>query len=115
MGDMTEQELRYMEDEVLVAAAAKRKRLLELHTALRHAAHHGHLTAIAKSLEVDGVDVNDRDGSGWSSLAWACKMGQLDAARLLLRNGADINLVDRVRRITQYASMFCTEYFFLMR
>mmetsp|Transcript_18476 Transcript_18476/g.30799 ORF Transcript_18476/g.30799 Transcript_18476/m.30799 type:complete len:237 (+) Transcript_18476:222-932(+) len=96
MGDMTEYELRYMEDEVLVAAAKERDRLLQLHTALRHAANHGHVEEAEVLMTTgEGIDVNNKDGSGWSALAWACKMGRLDVARYLLSVGADIDSTDK--------------------
>lgn len=95
MSDMSEYELRYMEDEVLVAAAKERERLLKLHTALRHAANHGNVDAAVEHMKEEGIDVNNKDGSGWSALTWACKMGRLDVARYLLTVGADIDSTDK--------------------
>ena len=121
---MTEYELRYMEDEVLVAAAKERDRLLKLHTALRHAANHGHLEAAEELMTAEGIDVNNKDGSGWSALAWACKMGRLDVARYLLSVGADIDSTDKVSAARciyaipgQYVSCYCLifqVFFFLL-
>ena len=106
MGDMTEYELRYMEDEVLVAAAKEKARLWKLHTELRQAANHGHLVEAAEAMKGEGVDVNNKDGAGWSALTWACKMGQLEMARYLLSVDADINSTDNVSDLTSHRFIF---------
>lgn len=97
MSDMTEYELRYMEDEVLVAAAKEKERLWNLHTGLRQAANHGHLSEATELMKEEGIDVNNKDGAGWSALTWACKMGQLEIVKYLLSIEADINTTDNVR------------------
>lgn len=108
MDDMTEYELRYKEDEVLVAAAEERDRLWKLHTGLRQAANHGHMVEATELMKEEGIDINNKDGAGWSALAWACKMGRLEMARYLLTVGADIDSTDNVWFITP-----CCQYLHL--
>ena len=109
MSDMAEVELRYLEDEVLVAAAIERERLWQLHTALRHAANHGELVAAQSLMDAPRIDVDDQDGAGWSALTWACRMGRLGMVEYLLEMGADINSEDNVRRERERACVFVSE------
>jgi hypothetical protein len=109
MGDMSEYELRYLEDEVLVAAAKERARLLELHTGLRQAANHGHLSEAINLMKVEGIDINDKDGAGWSALAWACKMGRLELVKFLLSMDADIDSQDNVSETRWLHACSCSD------
>lgn len=94
MSDISEYELRYMEDEVLIAAAKERERLFKIHSGLRQAANHGQLDDAKRLLLEEGTDINNKDGSGWSALTWASKMGHLDLVRFFLSIDADINSTD---------------------
>ena len=99
MSDMSEYELRYMEDEVLIAAAKEKERLFTLHSGLRQAANNGQLDVARGLLSERGIDIDDKDGAGWSALTWACKMGHLDVVRYFLSIDADINSTDNVIRL----------------
>jgi ankyrin repeat protein len=45
----------------------------------------------AKRLIDAGVDVNAMDAHGWTPLYWACNMGHVKVAKLLIKNGANVN------------------------
>ena len=114
MNDMSEQELRFMEDEVLVAEALERRRLMSLHGEFRQAANHGDLPTVIKLLSEPGLDINSKDGSGWSALSWASKMNRVDVVQFLLENGADINCPDNVSELTTRQLILCVIPVFLV-
>ncbi|XP_053975193.1 ankyrin repeat domain-containing protein 40-like [Hylaeus volcanicus] len=67
------------------------KRMLEDY--LRKAAFVGNTDVVQKLLKL-GVDVNARDPvDGWTSLHLACEAGYCDVVVLLLKNGADKNII----------------------
>ena len=61
---------------------------------LWHAARTGDLRAVKRYI-AEGADVNAPDESlSISPLAWSASYGQTEAARLLIQNGADVNIKD---------------------
>ena len=61
---------------------------------LWHAARTGDLAAMKRYI-IEGADVNEPDESlNISPLAWSASHGQTEATRLLIENGADVNLKD---------------------
>ena len=61
---------------------------------LWHAARTGDLRAMKRYI-VEGADVNEPDENlNISPLAWSVSHGQTEATRLLIENGADVNLKD---------------------
>jgi ankyrin repeat protein len=48
-------------------------------------------TSTANMLLAHGANVDTRDLTGMSALAWACQYGFFDYARLLVDHGADVN------------------------
>ena len=72
---------------------------LELGGKLRDAAWNGNVEAM-KDLLAEGADVNARDAirsgprQGWTPLMCACRQKRVDAVRVLIDAGADVNLGD---------------------
>ncbi|MCY3550514.1 MAG: CotH kinase family protein [Candidatus Poribacteria bacterium] len=61
---------------------------------LWHAARTGDLASMKRYI-IEGADVNEPDESlNISPLAWSASHGQTEATRLLIENGADVNLKD---------------------
>lgn len=50
--------------------------------------------SLEAQLELSTAQVNVQDGNGMTCLAWACARGDANAARVLLANGADPDLID---------------------
>jgi ankyrin repeat protein len=67
---------------------------INLYTTFDTAAKLGQYDLLEQML-VDGVGVNATDQVGHSLLHWAVEQDHLQAARLLLKYGADIDLRDR--------------------
>jgi len=58
-------------------------------TGLHLAAISEHDEAVLEAIQALGVDVNQRDNISWTALHWVCESDQPDAARALLKIGAD--------------------------
>ena len=72
-------------------------RAVQLATTLEEAAVEAQIAVLEAAL-VDGIDVNAAGASGQTLLHWAARQGNLEALTLLLRNGADPALLDRLGR-----------------
>ncbi|MCU0707557.1 MAG: PQQ-binding-like beta-propeller repeat protein [Pirellula sp.] len=66
---------------------------------LREAARRGDVTAI-EGLLAKGIDVNSPSSYGVTPLATACDHGHIEAARLLIDRGADVNTKDTFYKFT---------------
>ncbi|XP_067668012.1 serine/threonine-protein phosphatase 6 regulatory ankyrin repeat subunit B-like [Haliotis asinina] len=54
----------------------------------------GDRTTVEFVLSLDAVDVNSRDGGGWTPVMAAARGGHRDVVELLVSRGADVSLVD---------------------
>jgi len=45
-------------------------------------------------LILKGADINGRDTQGGTPLHWACSHGNMNIIKLLIKKGANINLID---------------------
>mgnify|MGYP000903571971 FL=1 len=44
----------------------------------------------------NGADVNTKDDDEWTPLHYVSMLGYKDIAEILIRNGADVNIIDNV-------------------
>jgi RNA polymerase sigma-70 factor (ECF subfamily) len=70
---------------------------INLYLTFDAAAKNGQLDLLEQML-VDGVEINAKDASGRTLLHWAVENDHTEAARLLLKYGADRNIPDRSRK-----------------
>jgi len=70
---------------------------INLYTTFDAAAKNGQIDLLEQML-VDGVEIDSIDTKGRTLLHWAVENDHVDAVRLLLKYGADKNIVDRARK-----------------
>jgi RNA polymerase sigma-70 factor (ECF subfamily) len=70
---------------------------INLYTTFDAAAKNGQLDLLEQML-VDGVEINAKDAGGRTLLHWAVENDHVEAARLLLKYGADETIADRSRK-----------------
>lgn len=79
-------------------------------TPLMHAVSSGSLRALEKILSLDGVEIEKRDGEGHTALMLACIGSRREAAVMLLKAGARVDVADdRGRDVMFYASQWGLE------
>jgi len=49
-------------------------------------------TALVKKLVKSGIDLNEQDKGGWTALHFAAQNGDISIARILLENGAKVDI-----------------------
>lgn len=79
-------------------------RAVQLATTLEEAALEAQVSVLEAAL-LDGIDVNAAGASGQTLLHWSAVRGNLEAMMLLLRNGADPALLDRLGRTPLRAAL----------
>ncbi|CAG8520726.1 15644_t:CDS:2 [Funneliformis caledonium] len=60
----------------------------------------GDIAELSKILDSDKVDINAKDDQGLALLHWASDQGQLEAVKLLIERGADVNILSDVEKET---------------
>lgn len=70
---------------------------INLYTTFDAAAKNGQIDLLEQML-VDGVEIDSIDAKGRTLLHWAVENDHVEAVRLLLKYGADKNIVDRSRK-----------------
>lgn len=66
-------------------------------TVLHVAAQKSNMDIINLLMNTYKLDVNDQDNGGWTALMWTAEGMRMDAAKCLLKWGADVNILDKVR------------------
>jgi ankyrin repeat protein len=79
-------------------------RAVQLATTLEEAALEAQVSVLEAAL-LDGIAVNAAGASGQTLLHWSAVRGNLEAMMLLLRNGADPALLDRLGRTPLRAAL----------
>ena len=67
------------------------KNIKDSKTALILACYNGHVGVVKQLLDVDGINVNEQDNQGFTSLMIACNRQNFDIVHKLLEKGADVN------------------------
>ena len=77
-------------------------------TQLHFCAKNGFTTSVKRLLSIRNINVNMKDDwTGWTPLNWAALKGHVEIARLLLQNGAEVNVRDSLDRTPlHYAALF---------
>ena len=72
-------------------------KIINLYTTFDAAAKNGQIDLLEQML-VDGVEIDSLDTTGRTLLHWAVENDHVEAVKLLLKYGADKNIVDRSRK-----------------
>jgi hypothetical protein len=78
-------------------------------TLLQHAVANGHLERVRLLIRY-GVDLETRNDWGEVALGYACSWGQLEAAKVLVEAGADVNAIEHnPERGYRYTPLDCAQ------
>ena len=72
-------------------------KMISLTASFENAARLGQL-CLVEAMIVDGIDVNEADISGRTTLHWGAERGRIEVAKLLLKCGTNVALCDRKRK-----------------
>lgn len=73
---------------------------MEFERGIWYAAQYGDLDRVKKLLSCRGSDPDKRDAAGYTALHYASRNGHLNVCKFLIENGAAINSVTKVGKVT---------------